>query len=175
VNGKPRHSQSQGSVERANRDIEEMLATWMSEKKADRSKWSAALRFVQYMKNSSLHAGIKQSPYEAMFRTAPKIGLEHTAIPQSVWHLIQDEDDLLRLVDKVDSNSRGVKRPLDDDDDDDESMKESCAEEDVPDESTHEETVPADSDLGDTLDQRKSAILGELRELELPYFGRQNV
>ena len=29
VHGKPRHSQSLGSVARANRDIEEMLMTWL--------------------------------------------------------------------------------------------------------------------------------------------------
>ena len=29
VHGKRRHSQSQGSVERANRDIEDMLMTWL--------------------------------------------------------------------------------------------------------------------------------------------------
>ena len=29
VHGKPRHSQSQGSVERANRDIKDMLMTWL--------------------------------------------------------------------------------------------------------------------------------------------------
>jgi len=29
VHGKPRHSESQGSVERANQDIENMLAVWM--------------------------------------------------------------------------------------------------------------------------------------------------
>ncbi|XP_071055094.1 KRAB-A domain-containing protein 2-like [Onthophagus taurus] len=29
VHGKPRHSQSQGSVERANQDVENMLTTWM--------------------------------------------------------------------------------------------------------------------------------------------------
>ncbi|GBN53228.1 hypothetical protein AVEN_125682-1 [Araneus ventricosus] len=32
VNGKPRHSQSQGSVERANQDIENMITTWMADK-----------------------------------------------------------------------------------------------------------------------------------------------
>lgn len=31
VHGKPRHSQSQGSVERANQDIENMLTTWMQD------------------------------------------------------------------------------------------------------------------------------------------------
>eukprot|EP00102_Acyrthosiphon_pisum_P018385 XP_008190120.1 PREDICTED: KRAB-A domain-containing protein 2-like [Acyrthosiphon pisum] len=31
VHGKPRHSQSQGSVERVNQDIENMLATWLTD------------------------------------------------------------------------------------------------------------------------------------------------
>ncbi|KAL7286669.1 hypothetical protein TKK_0019056 [Trichogramma kaykai] len=34
VHGKPRHSQSQGSVERANRDIEDMIATWLVDNKS---------------------------------------------------------------------------------------------------------------------------------------------
>jgi hypothetical protein len=29
VHGKPRHSQSQGSVKRANQDVENMLGTWL--------------------------------------------------------------------------------------------------------------------------------------------------
>lgn len=29
VHGKPRHSQSQGSVEKANQDVQNMLITWM--------------------------------------------------------------------------------------------------------------------------------------------------
>jgi hypothetical protein len=37
VHGRPRHSQSQGSVERANQDIEKMLACWMRENNC--SKW----------------------------------------------------------------------------------------------------------------------------------------
>ncbi|XP_022907046.2 KRAB-A domain-containing protein 2-like [Onthophagus taurus] len=42
VHGKPRHSQSQGSVERANRDIEEMLATWMAENNSN--DWPSGLK-----------------------------------------------------------------------------------------------------------------------------------
>jgi len=38
VNGKPKHSQSQGSVERANQDIENMLTTWMADNQTN--KWS---------------------------------------------------------------------------------------------------------------------------------------
>jgi hypothetical protein len=34
VHGKPRYSQSQGSVERVNHDVEDMLATWMAQNKS---------------------------------------------------------------------------------------------------------------------------------------------
>ncbi|KAK7601712.1 hypothetical protein V9T40_009153 [Parthenolecanium corni] len=49
VHGKPCHSQSQGSVKRANRDVQDMLCTWRSEHKT--KTWSQGLRFVQFMKN----------------------------------------------------------------------------------------------------------------------------
>lgn len=55
VHGKPRHSQSQGSVERANRDVEDMLATWMAENKS--SDWPSGLKFIQFRKNRAFHSG----------------------------------------------------------------------------------------------------------------------
>ncbi|GBN12263.1 KRAB-A domain-containing protein 2 [Araneus ventricosus] len=61
VHGKPCHSQSQGSVERANQDIENMLSTLIQDKKSD--QWSEGLRFVQFMKNRAYHSGIKRTPY----------------------------------------------------------------------------------------------------------------
>ena len=51
VHGKPRHSQSQGSVERANQDIENMLACWMGDNNTD--KWSDGLKVIQFKKNIS--------------------------------------------------------------------------------------------------------------------------
>ena len=44
VHGKPRHSQSQGSVERGNADIKDMLIIWMHEN--NNKKWSIGLKFV---------------------------------------------------------------------------------------------------------------------------------
>ena len=58
VRGKPRHSQSQGSVERCNQDVESILACWMKENNT--SHWSQGLRFVQFQKNNRFHRGIKQ-------------------------------------------------------------------------------------------------------------------
>ncbi|XP_060862057.1 SCAN domain-containing protein 3-like [Metopolophium dirhodum] len=53
VHGKPRHSQSQGSVEKANQDIQNILATWLADNNS--RKWSEGLKFVQFMKNRSFH------------------------------------------------------------------------------------------------------------------------
>ena len=55
VHGKPRHSQSQGSVERANRDIEEMLSAWMEQNNS--RNWPTGVKFIQFQKNRALHSG----------------------------------------------------------------------------------------------------------------------
>jgi len=56
VHGKPRHSQSQGSVERANRDVEDILATWMAENNS--RDWPSGIKFVQFRKNRAFHSGL---------------------------------------------------------------------------------------------------------------------
>ena len=44
VHGKPRHLQSQGSVERANDDIKDMLVAWMVENNTN--DWTVGINFV---------------------------------------------------------------------------------------------------------------------------------
>lgn len=92
VHGKPRHSQSQGSVERANQDIENMLSTWMETNRT--ASWTEGLRFVQAMKNRAYHEGIKCSPYEAMFGAPMKLGITSLAGLREVFNDLQSEEDL---------------------------------------------------------------------------------
>lgn len=73
VHGKPRHSQSQGSVVRANQDVQHILATLMETKK--KKNWSQELKFVQMMKNRSYHSGIQQTPFEALCGLKMKLRL----------------------------------------------------------------------------------------------------
>lgn len=98
VHGKPRHSQSQGSVERANQDIENMLTTWMQTEKT--SHWSQGLKFVQLMKNRALHSGIKMSPYEALFGCKVKVGLSTSNLPKEVIDNLENEEQLLEVFEK---------------------------------------------------------------------------
>ena len=83
VHGKPRHSQSQGSVERANQDIQNMLISWLEEEKS--THWS---EFVQFMKNQALHSGIQRAPYRAIFGNDARFGIASTSIPESLYREI---------------------------------------------------------------------------------------
>ena len=91
VHGKPRHSQSQGSVERANGDVKNMIYTWMTENKT--TQWSKGLRFIQLMKNRAFHSGINRTPYEALFGCKLKLGLS-TSFPSDVIGGVASEEDL---------------------------------------------------------------------------------
>lgn len=65
VHGKPRHSQSQGSIERCNQDVENIMWTTMQDRQI--TQWADILDKVQYTKNCRYHSGIKRSPFKAMF------------------------------------------------------------------------------------------------------------
>ena len=97
VHGKPRHPQSQGSVERANCDIKDMLVAWLSDNNT--TDWTVGLKFVQFQKNSSFHSGIQRSPFTALFGSDAKVGLTTSALPHDVIHRLQSEDDV--TTDKI--------------------------------------------------------------------------
>ena len=96
VHGKPRHSQSQGSVERANRDVENKLACWLRDNKP--KSWVEGLGYVQFSKNSSHHSGISCSPYAALFGCPPKCGILDLNIPTDRLAVLQSEEDLEVLL-----------------------------------------------------------------------------
>lgn len=98
VHGSPRHPQTQGSIERSNQDVENMLRAWMSEKKS--TNWSVGCFFVQYFKNASFHRIIGRSPYKALFGREPKAGLSGSDIPPSELLNLETEEQLEILTEK---------------------------------------------------------------------------
>lgn len=104
VNGKPRHSQSQGSVERSNQDVRDMLVAWMADNKTE--KWFEGLRFIQSKKNRALHSIIKTSPYEAMFGSAQKIGFADSSLSSDMYSSIKTEEELKQLLSSVKNNNQ---------------------------------------------------------------------
>lgn len=100
VHGKPRHSQSQGSVERANQDIEKMLFTWLS-------FFLIKIHSV-YEKQSSHHSGINRSPYEAMFGCKAKVGLKTVLPSLDGLSKITSEEDLEPILKDQSDNQQTV-------------------------------------------------------------------
>ena len=70
INGRPRHSQSQGLVERANRILEQKLGKWREN--TNRNDWSFGLRFVIMAMNNSWCRSHKKTPYELVYGDKPR-------------------------------------------------------------------------------------------------------
>ncbi|CAF1128400.1 unnamed protein product [Adineta ricciae] len=77
VHGKPRHPQSQGSVERCNQDTKQLLGTWIRE-------------------NNST-----KCPYSVLFGNEPKLGLSSTSLHPSVFNKITTEEELINKLDAL--------------------------------------------------------------------------
>lgn len=115
IHGRPRHPQSQGSVERSNQDVEQMLRIWMEEHKTPR--WSIGCYFVQWQKNTSLHRIIGRSPYKSLYGADPKIGLKSTNLPLDLIDKILTEEDLKAInANLANNNTESLPNNSDDDD-----------------------------------------------------------
>lgn len=113
VHGRPRHPQSQGSVERSNHDIKQMLIAWTTDNSC--SKWAEGLRFVMLQKNSSAHRNLNnRSPFEVMFGQKPLVGLQKTSLPNDVMRKLETEEELAGLL----ANTTPPHGETDDDDTD---------------------------------------------------------
>ena len=68
-------------------------------------EWAVGLKFVQFSKNTGYHSGIKQTPYEALFGTKPRIGLRSSSLPAEILKRMISEDDLLATFSSYSSKS----------------------------------------------------------------------
>ena len=79
VTGKPRHSESNGGVERRNRTVENKISNWMQDNKS--THWAQALPFIQWRCNTQIHRGIGNcTPYHLMFGQHPHVGISNLPI-----------------------------------------------------------------------------------------------
>ncbi|XP_043855942.1 KRAB-A domain-containing protein 2 [Dromiciops gliroides] len=88
----PQKSQSQSMIEQVNQEVQQLLSAWMQGNNSPH--WAEGLRFVQMMKNKAIHAGLQQSPYEAMFGCKPKFGLYDSNLPRETVSILHTEEEL---------------------------------------------------------------------------------
>ena len=77
INGRPRHSQSQGLVERGNRTVEQKIAAMKYDEgiTGDHYPWAAWLPRIMFAINSQQQGTIKDSPYRVVFGKPPPTGI----------------------------------------------------------------------------------------------------
>ena len=69
-----------------------MVATLLSYNNTQ--DWSLGLRFVQNQKNSAYQAGLKCTPYSAMFGCGPKVGLKSKNLLQEIIEQLETRSTL---------------------------------------------------------------------------------
>ena len=93
VHGKPRHPESQGSVERVNREIKKVLGSLM--RKANDPCWVTYVPLAQHSINTSPHSTLEnRTPYRVLFGRDPVKGLEDLGIPNEIANDVITEEHL---------------------------------------------------------------------------------
>jgi hypothetical protein len=73
VCGSPRHSESNGGVERVNQTVQLKLAHWMRTHKSRR--WTVGCKMVMWRYNTQKHRTIGDTPYRLLFGQNPRFGI----------------------------------------------------------------------------------------------------
>jgi hypothetical protein len=96
INGRPRHPQSQGSVERGNGILARKLGALMEQN--DSIEWVIALRLTLWGMNNSICRATGKTPYELVYGQKPKNNNVWLDILFEQNNNVLNEDDLLNIV-----------------------------------------------------------------------------
>ncbi|XP_068213680.1 KRAB-A domain-containing protein 2-like [Palaemon carinicauda] len=80
-----------------------MLVAWMVDNNS--TDWATGIKFVQFSKNYAYHAGIKRSPYAAMFGVNARVGLASTSLPQEIISCLQSKEDLITMLQQQETDA----------------------------------------------------------------------
>ena len=105
IHGKPRHPQSQGSVESANKRVDNILTSLLDN--FQHSNWVSELEKVAYMKNTTVHSVCKHSPYRILYNRDPPKGLRDFNLPEELHHSIDSVEDFNALNPEFDDDPVG--------------------------------------------------------------------
>ena len=96
VRGSPRHSQSNGGVERVNQTVQEKLGAWMRDSKS--RCWSVGCQLVMFRYNTQQHRTIGDIPYRLVFGQLPRVGISSLHLERSFIETLATEAQLNRVV-----------------------------------------------------------------------------
>lgn len=96
MHGRPRHSESQGMVERLNRKVEEKIGMWCQVNKTN--KWATGYMFVRAAINSTYHYATKMAPIEVVLGLKQVRGIRSLPISKDLLEKISTEKQLMKAL-----------------------------------------------------------------------------
>jgi hypothetical protein len=108
IHGRPRHPESQGSVERANCDVERMIRAWLLDKKNNNkpSGFAMACFEISMKKTSRRNSTINDIPYKLVFGQDIMTCMDDLSLGEDICGKITDEEEMYQLgllpLDEVD-------------------------------------------------------------------------
>ena len=101
VRGSPRHSESNGGVERVNQTVQKKLGAWMKENKS--KHWAIGCKIVQWRYNTQEHETIKDTPYHLAFGQHPRVGISNLPIAPHILKNLSTESQLIDVYSNLKS------------------------------------------------------------------------
>jgi hypothetical protein len=107
--GSPRHSQSNGGVERVIHTVQSKLGAWMTGNNTRR--WSVGCRLMMWRYNTQQHRTVRDVPYRLVFGQQPHVEIAGLHLEQDLLDRLATEVNLNRVVEY-----EGIEEVLDDND-----------------------------------------------------------
>ena len=99
VRGSPRHSESNGGVERVNQTFQKKLGGWM--KTNATNHWSIGCKIVQWRINTQHHSTVKDTPYHLVYGMHPRVGISNLPLSDTVLTKLLTEAQLNEVVSEM--------------------------------------------------------------------------
>ena len=111
--GSPRHSESNGGVERVNQTVQKKLGAWMKENKT--KYWSVGCKIAQWSYNTQVHQTLRDSPYHLTFGQHPRVGISNLPLLSEILKNLVTEAELNDVYSSMQCGmiSESLSQPLD--------------------------------------------------------------
>ena len=90
--GSPRHSESNGGVERVNQTVQKKMGAWMKENKT--KHWSIGCKIAQWRYNTQVHQTLRDTPYHLTFGQHPRVGISNLPLSSEILKNLASEANL---------------------------------------------------------------------------------
>lgn len=91
INGRPRHPETQGLVEKANGTFKRKLRAWKNDNPEKASQWASALPEICLAINNQRHSTTNYTPYEIVFKQ--KMNTHRLSIPDREDATVFEEEE----------------------------------------------------------------------------------